>query len=125
MLSYGHVAQMSAPKPLTPDDQSPASPASYDAMLVGFVVDWSGGTPTNIAGWTDIGPGMEYSATDIGRAQYRVYSSGTGYASFNGNAGDPCFVFHVFFIESAEAGGEINEVTLSDTCLVADGSPVQ
>ena len=85
-----------------PRNTPAGTPGSYDAMLVGFVVDWSGaGSPTNNTGWSDIGPGMDYSGTDIGRAQYRLYSSGTAQASFNGNTVDPCFVMHAIFIESS------------------------
>lgn len=91
-----------------------STPSSYDAMLCGVIVDWSGSTPTNNTGWTDIGTGMAYSATDIGRAQYRLYSSGTGEANFDGNTGDPCFVAHVFLIESS-AGASVSDVNFHGT----------
>jgi len=84
-----------------PKQSGSTTPASYDAMLVGFCSDWSGGAPTISSGWTDIGTGMAYSGTDLGRAEYRVYSSGSGQASFDG--GNPCHVAHAFFIEGGGA----------------------
>lgn len=86
-----------------PRTTTATTPSGYDAMLVGAIVDWSGSTPTNNSGWTDVGTGMDYSGTDIGRAQYRLYTSGTGQASFNGTDANPCFVAHVFLIESSGA----------------------
>lgn len=88
-----------------PRETAATAPGSYNAMAIGFGLDWSASTPGVTAGWTTIGTGMNYGATPIGAASYRSYSSGNAQASFTGAGADPVFVVNFIFIETTGGGG--------------------